>query len=173
MRARKSKIEGEKGSTSITTSTRSSWKARRRRGRDGTAAQRWPELGRNFNGGSAARVCGGGGFGSMGFKGGSRGAYIGAEHGLGVRAQGTRRSGDPGRIRPRVRLGWGRKKIPTSGARLAATAGEGTQSGPDVGRKKGSWVRAGLLGIGLGSFLFLSPFYFYFPISNTTQTKAI
>ena len=105
MRTRKSKIEGERGSTSITTSTRSSWKTRRRRGRDGMAAQRWPELGRNFNGGGAARVCGGGGFGSMGVQGVAGRCFYSTGLGLGVRATPSRGGArsvllpDSGRVR--------------------------------------------------------------------------
>ena len=81
----------------------------------------------------------------MGFKGGSRGAYIGAEHGLGVRAQGTRRSGDPGRIRPRVLLGRGRETLPTGGTPLAARQGGGGGAGPEragsgeTGRRGTGW----------------------------------
>ena len=65
-------------------------------------------------------------------------AYIGAERGLGVRAQGTRRSGDPGRIRPRVLLGRGRETLPTGGTLLAARQGGGRGRWAGTGRERGN-----------------------------------
>ena len=88
----------------------------------------------------------------MGFKGGgSRGAYIGAERGLGVRAQGTRRSGDPGRIRPRVLLGRGWKTTPTGGARLAVRQGGGGARWAELGLETGNGPAQGIPGRGKGS----------------------
>ena len=113
-------------------------------------AQRWIELRRNFKGGGAARVCGGGGFGSMGVQ-GSRGCcFYSPGLGLGVRATPERRAlhPDSGRVRVLPEVGddgraprdRGREGAGLDWARRRGT-GRHEETGPREG--KGKWAGLG------------------------------
>ena len=146
IRAEQSEREGEKGSASVLSTSRSSWAVNLSRRSSGVAARRetelrahqWRRLGFARTGAAAAVR-----WGSKGFQGGAGALNRGGDRALACGPRRKERRGACGGRSPGVRVAHAGEMTPTGGARLsAAERGRGRRSGPRV-RK---WAAALALG---------------------------